>query len=105
MSTHSSSKSSRPRIPIPNTYDPITRQLKYVDKAHRLCVPNHIATSFTPRDNYLKYHMRTHTSVKTMKLRSGHLVAVSNLSKQIHLIIIMCAKFVKTTIFFLDFIK
>ncbi|CAK9861217.1 unnamed protein product [Sphagnum jensenii] len=76
MSTHSSSKSSRPRIPIPNNYDPITRQLKYVDKAHRLCVPNHIAASFTPHDNYLKYHMRTHTSIKTMKLRSGHLVAI-----------------------------
>jgi hypothetical protein len=79
MSTHSS-KSSRPRIPIPNTYDPITRQLKYVDKAHRLCVPNHIAASFTPHDNHLKYHMRTHTSIKTLKLRSGHLVAVSIIS-------------------------
>ncbi len=78
MSTHSSKSSSRrPRIPIPNTFDPITRQLKYVDKAHRLCVPNHIVPSFTPHDNYLKYHMRTHTSVKTMKLKSGHLVAVS----------------------------
>ena len=65
-----------PRKAIPHHIDSITKELKYVDPAHRNCVPGFKAASFTPKKKKDKYHGRTHNCIASMRMTSGDMYAV-----------------------------
>jgi hypothetical protein len=78
MSTRASSSTrmTTPRTPIPHHIDSITKKTKYIDPAHRECVPNFQAASFTPKLRRERYHGRTHNCITTFKMTTGDLFAV-----------------------------
>ncbi|XP_024400369.1 uncharacterized protein [Physcomitrium patens] len=66
-----------PRLPLSNTIDPISRQVKYVDPNHRQCVPhNGPATPHSASDRYSGYGDQTHTSARTVRYTSGDIWAI-----------------------------
>ena len=66
-----------PRNPIPNWIDSITKKWKYVDPAHRKCVPGFKAASFTPKNKHDKYHGRTHNCYAFCTTNNGDRYSVS----------------------------
>ncbi|KAG0602907.1 hypothetical protein M758_10G050500 [Ceratodon purpureus] len=68
---------SFPRTPIPNTIDPISKEVKYGDPNHRECERSfRPASAYLPREKYSKYSDKTHTSVRTIRLTSGAIWAI-----------------------------
>lgn len=68
-----------PRTPLPNTIDPISKEVRYGDPNHRQCAPNYRpASAYLPRDNHSKYYEKSHTSTRTIRYTSGMIWAVSH---------------------------